>query len=85
MQQEVDDFRYRILVMLRKSDRLKYYDFYCPICTCKVCELNGTEIKAIDDATDVSNKRTVGVRCPGRYRGGHCNAWFYFEDMKESL
>ena len=67
---------------LKKSDRIKYYDFHCFLCQMKVIEISGSEIRAFDDAADVYVKITKGVRCPGRFRGGHCNAWYYFEDMK---
>lgn len=78
---DVVDRRYRVLVMLRKSDRIKYYDFHCFLCQMKVAELSGCDVHAFDDAADVYVKTTKGVRCPGRFRGGHCNAWYYFEDL----
>lgn len=79
---EVADYRYRVLVMLRKSDRPKYYDFSCFMCQRKVCEISGSDIKAFDDTADMYLKTTKGVRCTGRYRGGHCPMWYYFEDVK---
>lgn len=79
---DVNDFRYRILVMLRKSERPKYFDFHCMLCQMKVCELSGTDVRGFDDMADVYVKTTKGVRCPGRYRGAHCYMWYYFEDLK---
>lgn len=80
---EVADYRYRVLVMLRKSDRPKYYDFNCFMCQRKVCELSGSDVRAFDDTADMYLKTTKGIRCTGRgQQGGHCPMWYYFEDVK---
>lgn len=72
------DRRYRVLVILQRSDRPRYYDFHCSVCQYKVCELSNTEVVAIQDLMDTSNHTLVGVRCDGRYRGGRCDTWYYF-------
>lgn len=76
---EEQDKRYRVLVLLQRSDRPRYYDFHCPMCQMKVCELSGTEVIAMQDmATDITNTPLVGVRCDGRLHGGYCRTWFMF-------
>lgn len=77
---QVPDKRYRVLIMLRRADRPKYWDFHCPYCRAKVVEINNAEIYGIDDAVDVSSKRTTGMLCPGQYKNG-CSIWFYFEGV----
>lgn len=75
---EEQDKRYRVLVVLQRTDRPRYYDFYCPMCQMKVCELSGTEVIAMQDVMDTSNTPLVGVRCDGRYQGGYCRIYYYF-------
>lgn len=76
---DMPDKRYRILVLLRRADRPKYWDFHCPYCKTKVVELAGDELYAIDDAVDTGRKGTKGFLCPGAHRIG-CDKWYYFED-----
>lgn len=74
------DRRYRILVLLQRSDRERYYTFNCPHCTMPVAELVNTEIIALNDLIDghTLNNQSVGVRCDGRYAGEKCRWWFFF-------
>lgn len=74
------DIRYRILVLLGRTDRPTHYNFNCPRCTMKVAELRGTEVVAMSDAMDTDNKdhASIGVRCDGRYERGRCNIWYFF-------
>lgn len=80
-QQVEDDKRYRILVNLVRSDRPRYWSFYCPHCAGRVCELTNNEIVSMTDFIDFNNTNlaTVGTRCNGRIHGmGRCDFWYYF-------
>ena len=70
------DRRYRVMVLLQRSDRPKYYTFHCPKCTQPVGDLVNAEIKAMSDLMDMNNVDNVGVgtRCDG-YK---CRVWYYF-------
>lgn len=73
------DRRYRVLVLLARTDRPYCYKFHCPRCTMPVAELVNTQVIAQTDVMDMETDRnTVGVRCDGRYQGGRCNIWYYF-------
>lgn len=74
------DRRYRMMVLLNRSDRPTHMKFHCPRCTMPVGEIINSEIVAITDAMDISNIDVVGagVRCDGRYNGRRCNVWYYF-------
>lgn len=76
--QEEQDKRYRVLVLLQRSDRPRYYDFHCPQCQMKVCELSGSDVVAMQDVLDTSGLPLVGVRCDGRFQGGYCRTYYYF-------
>lgn len=77
---EERDRRYRVLVTLQRSDRQAYWTFKCPRCTYPVSELVNMDIIAMNDLTDLSNPtlHADGVRCDGRFEGGHCRIWYYF-------
>lgn len=79
-QSQEPDKRYRVLVILQRSDRPRYYDFYCFKCQYKVCELVNTEVRAMQDLVSYEDLHTIGasVRCDGRYQGGHCPCWYTF-------
>lgn len=77
------DRRYRMLVLLQRSDRRRYYTFHCPICTAPVGEIVNADVVAITDLIDMSNIDTIGagLRCNGRYHGdqsGKCSTYYYF-------
>jgi hypothetical protein len=74
------DRRYRIRVMLNRSDRPRYFTWQCPQCTYPVCEIVNCDIVAVSDTMDMTNLSNAGpgVRCDGRYQGGRCNIWWYF-------
>lgn len=75
---EEQDKRYRVLVLLQRTDRPRYYDFHCPMCQMKVCELSGSDVLALQDVMDTNSLPLVGVRCDGRYQGGYCRVYYYF-------
>lgn len=74
------DKRYRIMVLLQRTDRPAYYDFHCPRCGKKVGELVNQEVKALSDVIHMDRGELVGVRCDGRIfdRGEPCRTWYYF-------
>lgn len=74
------DYRYRMLVILERSDRPQVFVFHCPRCTMRICELVNSEIVAMTDIVDFSNldKTLVGYRCGGRFQGDRCDLWLYF-------
>lgn len=75
-----DDRKYRILVMLQRSDRPKYFLFHCQYCGRPVCELVNSEVYAVSDAMDMNNTDlvAVGIRCGGRLNGFACQTYYYF-------
>lgn len=78
--QPEQDRRYRMLILLQRSDRPRYYTWHCPQCTYPVCEIVNSEIVAVSDAMDMQNIALAGpgIRCDGRYQGGKCRIWYYF-------
>lgn len=74
---EEPDKRYRILVLLQRSDRPTYWTFKCPHCGYDVQELQNIEVEAMSDLAGVgtSNDMLVGRRCGGPY----CKYWYYFK------
>lgn len=70
------DRRYRTLVSLQRSDRPKYWSFYCPHCKSFVAELNNTDIFALNDFYNPQSAKntSVGMRCNGTY----CRRWYFF-------
>lgn len=74
------DRRYRVLVLLERSDRPTHYTWHCPRCTRPLVELVNTEVRALSDVMDISNIALAanGVRCDSRYQGRRCDIWYYF-------
>lgn len=73
------DRRYRVLVLLQRSDRPRYYTFHCPQCTMPVCEIVNSDVVALSDLVDMETMDVgTGTRCNGRFNGGHCRTWYYF-------
>lgn len=74
------DRRYRVLVLLNRSDRPRYYTYLCYQCGFPVCEIVNQDVVAEADSLDMSNVTLLGtgVRCDGRYQGGKCRIWYYF-------
>lgn len=68
-----NDTRYRVLVMLQRSDREKYWTFYCPQCQQRVKEVNG-DMKSITDTFSVE-----GAGQPIRCGKGWCRIYWYFK------
>lgn len=72
------DPRYRILVMLQRSDRPNYWIFNCPHCMEGVFELTNVEIESMSDLVTVGtnpNDILIGARCDGPY----CRYYYYFK------
>lgn len=81
------DRRYRVLVLLNRTDRPYYAKFFCPKCTMPVAELINTEVRGLSDTQDFNNTdmNAVAVRCEGRFDGRsdgsgdyHCRTWYIF-------
>lgn len=72
------DRRYRVLVVLARSDRPTHYTWHCPRCTMPVAELVNMEVRALSDIMDVTSHELIGVRCDGRTGHGRCNTWYYW-------
>lgn len=70
-----DDFRYSITVVLMREGRPKYWEFHCPFCTTKICELDGRVIQ-LRDISNESLRPITRVRCPGGKKW--CRMWFEF-------
>lgn len=79
------DRRYRVLVLLERSDRPVNWKFYCPRCQMPVAELINQDIVTMTDMIDMENidNALVGARCDGRFQGGRCNVWFYFKSLQD--
>lgn len=74
------DRKYRVMVLLQRSDRPRYWTFHCPSCTMPLCEMVNTEIVALSDLFDMQNvvMSANGIRCSGRTGDGRCNIHYYF-------
>lgn len=74
------DKRYRVLVLLQRSDRPRYFTFHCMRCQMPVADLANSEVVALNDVIDFHNttNQMVSVRCDGRYQGGHCRTFYLF-------
>ena len=70
------DRRYRVLVLLQRSDRPRYWTFHCPHCTNPLSEIVNSDVVAISDTFDMQNTSlsTNGLRCDGKF----CRWWYYF-------
>jgi uncharacterized protein with PIN domain len=75
--QEEPDRRYRILVLLQRSDRPTHWVFKCPHCATDLVEVNNAVIEALSDlvSMETPDNVTIGMRCDGRY----CHYWYYFK------
>lgn len=73
------DRRYRVLLVLERSDRPTNWKPYCIRCQMPIkMELINADIVSITDMIDMdTTPSVVGVRCDGRYNGKHCNFWYY--------
>ncbi len=73
------DRRYRMLLILNRSDRPRYWTFHCIQCTMPVMEIVNAEVQAISDVVDMNNLDFIGngTRCDGRYQNGKCGIWYY--------
>lgn len=74
------DRRYRILVLLQRSDRPSHFKFHCVRCNMPVSEIINADIVALSDTMDMETSKLplTGVRCDGRFDGGRCNIWYFF-------
>lgn len=73
--QDVDK-RYRILVLLQRSDRPKYWTFKCNHCGYDVQDLTNVEVEAVSDLVELpGNDVLIGRRCGGPY----CKYHYYFK------
>lgn len=72
------DRRYRMLVMLARSDRPNHWKFHCPKCQKPVAELVNHEVIGLSDVIDMESSSAVGIRCDGRFEGARCGTWFYY-------
>lgn len=74
---EDNDFRYPISITLMREGRPRYWEFHCPFCTAKVCELDGNivQIRDISNNTIGGMNAAVRVRCPGT-KQKWCRLWF---------
>lgn len=68
------DYRYMIRVYLIRVGRPKYWNFHCPQCGEKVCELNG-ELAYMIDVTPDSRAAGTRFHCQSRTCRG---MWFEF-------
>ena len=75
-----NDFRYPITIFLMRADRPKYWEFHCPYCTAKVCELDGRilHMRDVSNNTSEGSNSALRIRCPGSNlrNQGHCRMWF---------
>lgn len=70
------DKRYRIQILLQRSDRPVYWTFSCPHCKYDVQELINCEIESMSDLVSIPGSEVMtGIRCPGPY----CRYYYYFK------
>jgi hypothetical protein len=81
-QQDETDRRYRVLVLLARSDKPTNWNFVCPRCSRPLFEniVNADMVEMTDmvDMNDTSNV-LVGRRCDGHFQGGRCGIYYYFK------
>lgn len=73
----VPDRRYRILVLMNRTDRPRYYTFHCPFCSKPLAEITNSTVSSLSDIIDMNNTASygVGVQCLSR----QCrDIWYYF-------
>lgn len=78
MQPGDEDQRYRTTITLVAEKRPRYWDFHCPACRTKVCEISGIMI-SISDVADVNSipdyqPAPMNCECKGRF----CRRWYEF-------
>lgn len=76
----VADQRYRLLIILRRSDRPRYWNFLCFNCGSKVVELQNLEVLTVDDFYDPQNINNTGIgrHCKGLLPDGLPCQYTYF-------
>lgn len=74
-----EDRRYRVLVVLERSDKPTNWKFYCIRCQMPVMELINSNVISLTDMMDMNSVENtlIGVRCDGRFQGGRCDLWYY--------
>lgn len=75
------DRRYRIAVMLQRTDRPENMKWYCPFCQNFLLNLVNSVPVGLADVVDFENTDITGIemRCNGRLKdGGHCRKYFIF-------
>lgn len=78
MQVGDEDRRYRVTVTLVAEKRPRYWEFHCPACKTKICELSGVLI-AVSDVADLDavpdyQPAPMTLECTGRF----CRRWYEF-------
>lgn len=70
------DQRYRTTITLVAEKRPRYWEFHCPACKTKVCELSGVMVSITDladvDAVPDYQPAPVLYECTGRF----CRRWY---------
>lgn len=73
-----EDQRYRITIILAAEKRPKYWEFHCPRCRSKICELSGIML-SVSDTSDLNaipdyQPAPQTYKCKGMY----CRYWYEF-------
>lgn len=73
----VPDRQYRMLILLQRTDRPRYYSFHCFNCKTLVAELAGSNVFAAEDFYNPQSttNASVGIRCNGKY----CHRYYFFQ------
>ena len=71
-----NDHRQIMIVSLQREGREKYWEFNCPRCKAKICEINGDMVYMGDLWNDV-RPTPILMRCPGTNKKW-CRYWFGF-------